>query len=417
MLTPDGSDRLRQDRLYDDLPAIDKPTPGDLPRPTDSSTRTTKDEITAGSDDQVSAPFRLACDATCGCVVSVAELQTAWQYYRQDGAGRSYCGPIAGTLLRLTYHLKKAENLYSHVAWKLRTLYTTPPDPVAGCSGATYHEIGIKVADLVVWQIATSAKLGCELLDVLGGPDLSDADLRELLNRQRARVEAKVCIDRDEGGYPWEQWSEALDAIPVFDSDKLVEQVKIEAAHGARQAEDAHEAQRRGVVDTGSGSLPTRIWSVEDYYRAKEFYEAHGAVFNPALEKGSPAAYHVLAQLQLKQSVGTPGEGIGNAGSGTPPPGTWPKLRQALHAYVAVAQNPETDPEELELRAGHPLVEAVETVQAGQDFSSELRKQWFELQRNANRLQDCTTRGGKKGCRREILEYASPKTSVIVLRQ
>ncbi len=41
---------------------------------------------------------------------------------------------------------------------------------------------------------------------------------------------------------------------------------------------------------------PGRIWSVEDYYRAKELYDKHGAVFNPALEAGSPAAYHVITQ-------------------------------------------------------------------------------------------------------------------------
>lgn len=47
--------------------------------------------------------------------------------------------------------------------------------------------------------------------------------------------------------------------------------------------------------------LPTRIWSVQEYYQAKEFYEKRGAIFNPALERGSPAAAHVIAQLQLKE--------------------------------------------------------------------------------------------------------------------
>lgn len=47
--------------------------------------------------------------------------------------------------------------------------------------------------------------------------------------------------------------------------------------------------------------LPTRIWTVEDYHRVKEFYEARGLVFNPALEYGSPAALHVIAQLQLQK--------------------------------------------------------------------------------------------------------------------
>jgi len=46
--------------------------------------------------------------------------------------------------------------------------------------------------------------------------------------------------------------------------------------------------------------LPKRIWTVEEYYQAKEFYESKGAVFNPALEFGSPAAHHVMAQMQYE---------------------------------------------------------------------------------------------------------------------
>jgi hypothetical protein len=46
--------------------------------------------------------------------------------------------------------------------------------------------------------------------------------------------------------------------------------------------------------------LPRRIWTVQDYYQAKEFYEKRGLVFNPALERGSPAANHVIAQAQLQ---------------------------------------------------------------------------------------------------------------------
>jgi len=41
---------------------------------------------------------------------------------------------------------------------------------------------------------------------------------------------------------------------------------------------------------------------VEDYYQAKDFYEQRGLVFNPALERGSPAAYHVTAQAQLQST-------------------------------------------------------------------------------------------------------------------
>lgn len=45
--------------------------------------------------------------------------------------------------------------------------------------------------------------------------------------------------------------------------------------------------------------LPRRIWTVEEYYQAKEFYDRRGLVFNPALERGSPAAVHVIAQAQM----------------------------------------------------------------------------------------------------------------------
>ncbi|HBO45840.1 MAG TPA: hypothetical protein DD670_18335 [Planctomycetaceae bacterium] len=49
---------------------------------------------------------------------------------------------------------------------------------------------------------------------------------------------------------------------------------------------------------------PGNIWTVEDYYRVKRLYEENGAVFNPALEKGSPAAYHVIAQAKMRAEKG-----------------------------------------------------------------------------------------------------------------
>jgi len=49
-----------------------------------------------------------------------------------------------------------------------------------------------------------------------------------------------------------------------------------------------------------SDSLPTSIWSVEDYYRLKDFYEKRGLIFNPAIVKNSPAAHHVINQWQLR---------------------------------------------------------------------------------------------------------------------
>lgn len=41
---------------------------------------------------------------------------------------------------------------------------------------------------------------------------------------------------------------------------------------------------------------PGVIWTVEQYYEQKALYEQRGAIFNPALERGSPAAEHVIAQ-------------------------------------------------------------------------------------------------------------------------
>lgn len=71
--------------------------------------------------------------------------------------------------------------------------------------------------------------------------------------------------------------------------------------------------------DEGRGdSLPRQIWSVADYYQAKEFYEKRRLVFNPALERGSPAAHHVIAQAQLKALRAKAGERTGTAPKAKP---------------------------------------------------------------------------------------------------
>jgi hypothetical protein len=214
--------------------------------------RAEEGEGTPPSDKQVPAAFRLACNAVCGCISNLEELRLICQPYQQDGAGKWHCDGIAGTLLRLTYHLNRAKRIYPTIAWTIRTLYTEPPEPVAGVSGATYHEIGIGLADQAVWRIATTAKLGRELLDTIATLDLSDADLWKLLNTQRAQIVAKVCINRDEGQYPWRQWSEALDSLPVFDADNLMARVKIEAAHSAQRAIEALGSQSKGTGGAGS---------------------------------------------------------------------------------------------------------------------------------------------------------------------
>ena len=56
------------------------------------------------------------------------------------------------------------------------------------------------------------------------------------------------------------------------------------------------------AVPQPKAMLPSRIWTVEEYYQAKDFYEQHGLVFNPALQADSPAAYHVAAQASLQSS-------------------------------------------------------------------------------------------------------------------
>jgi len=51
--------------------------------------------------------------------------------------------------------------------------------------------------------------------------------------------------------------------------------------------------------------LPKRIWTVEDYYRAKDFYDRRELAFNPPLEEGSPAAAHVIAQWRMRGNLKT----------------------------------------------------------------------------------------------------------------
>lgn len=202
----------------------------------------------AGSDNQVSGTFKRTCDAVSACVREVTMLQTIWPRCREDGHGRFHCGPIAGTLIRLTYHLKRARTLYPEVEWIMSALYDAPPDPFAGRSGATYHEIGMMLADDSLVRVATTAKLGCELLDVLEGPDLQEEPLWKSLNDQREQIEAKVCIDRDVGEYnrwKWEAWSEAFESLPAFHAKNLVARIKNEAARGAEASKLSVMAQER----------------------------------------------------------------------------------------------------------------------------------------------------------------------------
>ena len=200
-------------------------------------------------DNQVPEAFKLACNAVCSCVANLAELRIAWQFYRQDGYGELHCSSIAGTLLRLTYHLKRAKGLFPAVEWPIRTLYNEPPEPVGNISKSCYHEIGISLAETAVWQIAPAAQLGNELLDPLAGLDLSEADLWKLLNSQRAQIEVKVCIDRNEKQDAWGQLSSALDSLPDFNAGELIARVRIEAAHAAKKVDPQVEVKRNKRVE------------------------------------------------------------------------------------------------------------------------------------------------------------------------
>jgi len=93
------------------------------------------------------------------------------------------------------------------------------------------------------------------------------------------------------------------------------------------------------------------------------------------------------------------------ARSGPGPVDSWERLKRELVAYLAVATNSDANPGDLELPAGHPLLDALQNLPGG--LPTELTGPRFELQRNANRLQKCTTPKGWRGCRREIINAAS----------
>lgn len=216
------------------------------------------------------AAFSRACEAVCGCVLSVASLRVVWQ----KEPGRRHGGPIGGSLINLTYDLKRAKSLYLQVARTLSTLYTptSPPDKVAGYSGATYHEIGIHVADRALVQVATTAHLANQLLDVLEGPELPDSALWNLLNGRRREIETKFDfppfnLDEMRQG-PWqrEALNDAIESLPVFDACDLVARIKIEAAHGAERVSKPAAELEQGEGNSGGGSeaIPaTKIQQVE----------------------------------------------------------------------------------------------------------------------------------------------------------
>jgi hypothetical protein len=81
-------------------------------------------------DDGIPSSLRLACSAVCGCVEEAATLTGIWRFDRKDSHTRWSAEPLAGTLIRLTYHLKRARTAFADVAWSIRALYKAPPQPV-----------------------------------------------------------------------------------------------------------------------------------------------------------------------------------------------------------------------------------------------------------------------------------------------
>ncbi len=183
----------------------------------------------------IHTPFELACSAVCGCAQEVAALRQIWEGYRQDGmTGRLHDEGMGATLLRLTYHLKRAKKLFPSVAQIIRALHNTPPEAVAGTSGVSYHDIVIALAETAVWNVATTAHLGCEILDVLSGPNISATELRSLLHSRREQVVAKFNFDRVSAPPGvWDSWKTALDKLPIINADALIALIQNEAARGA----------------------------------------------------------------------------------------------------------------------------------------------------------------------------------------
>lgn len=86
---------------------------------------------------------------------------------------------------------------------------------------------------------------------------------------------------------------------PSFDSRGL--EIRLENEID-RASDFAAETMQSPAAAPSPPPQSTKIWTVEDYYRVKRLYEENGAVFMPALERGSPAAYHVMMQAHYRAS-------------------------------------------------------------------------------------------------------------------
>lgn len=235
--------------------------------------------------------FEPACEAVCGCVQEVAMLRETWESYRQDGAGRFHDQLMGATLLRLTYHLKRANGLFPAVAQTIRSLHNKPPEAIAGIPGPSYHDIGISLANTAVWRVATTVALGREILDVLSGPDISATELRDLLHNRREQVLAKFCVDR--AILPpgiWNSWRQALDGLPAIDAGTLIAWIKHEAARGAAVAPPKDQG---GGDDREEYYLPAK--KIKDIFfltskKLQVFLEAHPNIKQkrPLSRKGTP---------------------------------------------------------------------------------------------------------------------------------
>jgi hypothetical protein len=270
----------------------------------------------ATSDNPAQTAFQLTCDAACGCAEGVETMRQVWEDYREFGAtGMSHGEAMGHTLLRLTYNLKRARTLFPAVRETIRAVHSNPPEAIAGVAGASYHDIAIKLADNAVWEVARTALLGCEILDVLAGPDLPEKDLRDLLNSRRPQVLAKFCYDRDKAPPGmWDDWKQSLDRLPTINSEPIIAWVQKEAARGAAAAQQDPAARKRLVEALkalknalSSGPLNYRdfLGRHADWMKLPEIVAVGDAVarVRKALDNGKDDLDQAIAPLALMREI------------------------------------------------------------------------------------------------------------------
>jgi hypothetical protein len=145
---------------------------------------------------------------------------------------------------------------------------------------------GITTAE-AMWAIYELAEAGGFEMDLWANVP-SWAPLFTEANVPAGIVMAKGVLHID-GGAP--SWSD-LSIDPVHEKLAEIRRLIASLPREAGEAGDSLEQDTR--------PLPTKVWTVEDYYRLKDFYDKRGLIFNPALVQGSPAVAHLMSQAQLR---------------------------------------------------------------------------------------------------------------------